>query len=221
MDVRPLEIPDEDPLEVRPIMDAVMWKEFEPCLNMFPHANGKILDDEVVVIHSSGSTGEPEVFEPNAWVRLPSVFGDVGGRPKTLWEWCSPDAPTESPWPRALRVAAPVVWPVTAPGARFTASLDGSARVRVACCRMADVVAVPGPTPIANDATSVLVRSMWSKRLVGLWCGCRSPSRAYQLRRQVNGSIRLARPRPLGGERGRGSELRCGAFHLLDCGGLY
>ena len=65
-DVCPLEIPDEDPLEVRPVADAVVWKEFEPCPNMFPHTNGKILDDEVVVIHSSGSIGEPEVFEPNA-----------------------------------------------------------------------------------------------------------------------------------------------------------
>ena len=68
MDVCPLEIPDEDPLEVRPVADAVMWKEFEPCSNMFPHANGKVLDDEKVIVHSSGSTGEPEVFEPNAWV---------------------------------------------------------------------------------------------------------------------------------------------------------
>ena len=65
-DVRPLEIPDEDPLEVRPVVHAVVWKEFKPCPNMFPHANGKILDDEIVIIHSSGSTGEPEVFEPNA-----------------------------------------------------------------------------------------------------------------------------------------------------------
>ena len=56
-----------------------MWKEFKPCPNMFPHANGKILDYEIIIIHSSGSTGEPEVFEPNAWVGLPSVFGNVGG----------------------------------------------------------------------------------------------------------------------------------------------
>ena len=65
-DICPLEISNEDPLEVRLVTDAVVWKEFEPCPNMFPHTNGKILDDEVVVIHSSGSTGEPEVFEPNA-----------------------------------------------------------------------------------------------------------------------------------------------------------
>ena len=98
-DVRPLEIPDEDPLEVRPITDAVMWKEFEPHPNMFPHANGKILNDEEVIIHSSGPIGEPEVFKPNAWVCLPSLFGDVGGRPETLWEQRFPDAPAKGSTP--------------------------------------------------------------------------------------------------------------------------
>ena len=64
-DKRPLEISDEDPLEVRPVTDAVVWEEFKPCLNMLPHANGKILNDEKVIIHSSRPVGEPEVFEPN------------------------------------------------------------------------------------------------------------------------------------------------------------
>ena len=32
-DVRPLKIPDEDPLEVHPVADAVVWKEFKPCPN--------------------------------------------------------------------------------------------------------------------------------------------------------------------------------------------
>ena len=48
MDIRPLEISDEDPLEVRLVTDVVVRKEFKPCPNMFPHANGKILNDEMV-----------------------------------------------------------------------------------------------------------------------------------------------------------------------------
>ena len=75
-----------------------MRKEFEPRLDMFPHTNGKILNDEEVVIHSSGPTGEPEVFEPNAWVCLLGVFGDVGRWSETLREWCSPDTPAKGPW---------------------------------------------------------------------------------------------------------------------------
>ena len=34
VDVRPLEIPDEDPLEVCPVADAVVWKEFEPSIKI-------------------------------------------------------------------------------------------------------------------------------------------------------------------------------------------
>ena len=44
-----------------------------------PHADGEVLDDEVVIIHSISSVGEPEVLDPYTWVCLPSVLGDVGG----------------------------------------------------------------------------------------------------------------------------------------------
>ena len=45
MDIRPLEIFNEDPLEICPVADAVVREEFKPCPNTFPHANGKILND--------------------------------------------------------------------------------------------------------------------------------------------------------------------------------
>ena len=54
------------PLEVRLVANAVVREEFKPCLNMFPHVDGEILNDEMVIIHPSGSVGEPEIFEPNA-----------------------------------------------------------------------------------------------------------------------------------------------------------
>ena len=41
-DICPLEIFDEDPLEIRPVMDAIGRMEFEPCSNMLPHADGGI-----------------------------------------------------------------------------------------------------------------------------------------------------------------------------------
>ena len=50
MDRRPLEIPDEDPLEICPVADAVRRKEFEPCSNMLPHADGEVLNDEMFII---------------------------------------------------------------------------------------------------------------------------------------------------------------------------
>ena len=83
-DVRPVEISNEDPLEVRPVADAVMREEFKPRPNMFPHADGEILNYEKVIIHPSSSVGEPEIFEPNTGVHLLGVLGDVGGRSKAL-----------------------------------------------------------------------------------------------------------------------------------------
>ena len=97
-DIRPLEISDEDPLEVCPVADAVLGEEFEPCPNMFPHADGDILDDEIVIIYPSGSVGELEIFEPNIGVCLPGVLGDVSGRSEALWERRSPDTPIKGPW---------------------------------------------------------------------------------------------------------------------------
>ena len=107
--IRPLEISDEDPLEVRLVTDAIMREEFKPCPNMFPHIDREILNDEIVIIHPFGSAGEPEIFESNTGICLPGVLGDVGGWSETLREWCSPDTSAEGLWSRALRAGTPVV----------------------------------------------------------------------------------------------------------------
>ena len=98
-DIRPLKIPDEDPLEIRPVTDAVRQEEFEPCSIMLPHADGEVLNDEVVIIHPSGSVGESKVFEPYTGVHLPCVSSDVGGRSKTLRERHFLYVMTKGQWP--------------------------------------------------------------------------------------------------------------------------
>ena len=65
---------------------------------MFPHVDEEILNDEKVIIHPSGSVGEPEIFEPNTGFCLPGVLGDVGGQSEALWEWRSPDTSVKGPW---------------------------------------------------------------------------------------------------------------------------
>ena len=97
-DIRPPEVPDEDPLKVRLVADAVVREEFKPCPNMFPDVYGEILNDEMVIIHPSCSAGDPKIFEPYTWVRLPGILGDVGGRSKALWERRSLDASAKGPW---------------------------------------------------------------------------------------------------------------------------
>ena len=97
-DIRPLEIPDEDPFEIRPVADAVRREEFEPCSNMLSHIDGEVLNNEVVIIHSSGSVGEPKVFEPYTGIRFLGVFGDVRGWSAALWERRFLDAMAKGPW---------------------------------------------------------------------------------------------------------------------------
>ena len=55
-------------------------------LEHVPHVDREVLNDEVVIIHSTGSAGEPEVFEPYTGIRFPGVFGNVGQRLEALWE---------------------------------------------------------------------------------------------------------------------------------------
>ena len=86
-----------------------MREEFEPCSNMFPYADGEILNDEVVIIHSSSSVGEPEIFEPYTRVRLPSVSGDVGGWSEALWGRRSLYVMTKGPWSQAIWARTSVV----------------------------------------------------------------------------------------------------------------
>ena len=100
--IHPLEIYDEDPLEIHLVMDPVGRKEFELCSNMLPHIDGEVLDDEVVIIHSSDSVGEREVFRPYTGVCLPGIPRDVGGRSEVLWERHFLDASTKGPWPWAV-----------------------------------------------------------------------------------------------------------------------
>lgn len=98
MDIRPLEVPDEDPLEVRLVTNAVIREEFEPSSNMFPYVNREVLNDEVVIIHSTGSASEPKVFKPYTGDHLPGILGDVGGWSEAFWERCSLDASAKGPW---------------------------------------------------------------------------------------------------------------------------
>ena len=96
-----------------------------------------------------------------------------------LWERRSLDTPVKCPWSRALRARTLVVWPVTMPGARFTAPLDGPAGAHVAYPhhRLMDVMITPSLMPVADDAANILVwtepfahwRSVWSRCQVRPW----------------------------------------------------
>jgi hypothetical protein len=69
---------------------------------MFPHIDGVVLNDEVIIIHSFGSVGEPKVFEPYIRICLPGILGDVGRRTEALQERRSLDASAKGPWSRSI-----------------------------------------------------------------------------------------------------------------------
>jgi hypothetical protein len=58
----PVEVPEEDLLELRPTTDAVGRQEFKSRANVLLDIDGEILDDEVIVVRPSGPTSKPEVF---------------------------------------------------------------------------------------------------------------------------------------------------------------
>ena len=160
-------------------------------LEHVPHVDGEVLNDEVVIIHSSGSAGKSKVFEPYTKIRFLGILGVVGRRSEALWEGCSLDALTKGSWSRAIWAGTPVVGSVTAPGVCFTGPFDGPARAHVACShrRPMDVIIMPGPTSVADDAASVSVWPeafahwwpVWSGHQVRPWCSCALLFRSWWL----------------------------------------
>ena len=94
------------------------------------------------------------------------------------------DTPAKGPWSRALRAGTPIVWLATMPGARFTAPLDGLAKIRVACPhrRSVDVIIVTGLMLIADDAAGILVRTEPFAYRWSVWSRCQvRPRHSYGL----------------------------------------
>ena len=115
---------------------------------MLHHIDGEILNDEVVIIHSSGSVGKPEVFEPYTEIRLSSILGDVGRRSEALWERRSLDVSAKGLGSRAIWARTPVIGSATMPRLRLTSPVDGLAGAHAAYShrRLVDVIVIPGLT---------------------------------------------------------------------------
>ena len=147
---------------------------------MLEHAPPRRWGGTWLSIHSSGSAGELEVFEPYTGVRLPGVPSDAGGRSEALWEQYFLDAVTKGPWPRVVQAEASVVRSAAMPRVRVLALLDGQARACAACSHRhsMDVIIALGVVSIVDDTASIMVRpelfthrwSVWSEHWVRLWC---------------------------------------------------
>ena len=76
-----LEIPHKDLFQVRPTLDSVGWKVFQPRSRRIGQEQWKVADNEIIIIRSTGLAGKPIILEPQSKVRFPRLFRDVGRWP--------------------------------------------------------------------------------------------------------------------------------------------
>ena len=81
-----LEISHEDLFQVRPTLDSVGRKVFQPCSRRIGQEQWKVADNEIVIICSTGMASKPIILEPQFGVCFPRVFWDVGRRSVPRWE---------------------------------------------------------------------------------------------------------------------------------------
>ena len=81
-----LEVLHEDLFQVRPTLDYVGWKVFQPCLRRIGQEQWKVADNEIVTIRFTGLASKLIILEPQSEVCFPGVFWDVGRRSVPWWE---------------------------------------------------------------------------------------------------------------------------------------
>ena len=72
-----LEVSHKD-LQIRPTLDYVGRQVLQPCSRRIGQEQWEVADNKVVIIRTTGLTGKPIVFEPEATVCLPRVLRDIG-----------------------------------------------------------------------------------------------------------------------------------------------
>ena len=80
--VRALKVADEHLPEVCLVADRVGGQELQPGTDVLSQADWEVLNDEAVVVCSSGLACKPVVLQPHTRVRVPGIFYDVHRRPK-------------------------------------------------------------------------------------------------------------------------------------------
>ena len=76
--VRALDVSHEDLLQVRPTLDSIGRKLFQPRLRRIGQEQWKVADNEIITIRSTGLASKPIILKPQSEVCFPGVFQDVG-----------------------------------------------------------------------------------------------------------------------------------------------
>ena len=103
MHVRALEVAHEGPDQVRPVMDLIVGKVFEPCARRVCKVQRKVANDHGVITRTAQLASQAVVVEPKCGICLSRVFGEGGGLMKAWGERSSADFPAEHAGAQRLR----------------------------------------------------------------------------------------------------------------------
>ena len=81
-----LEVFHEDLFQVRPTLDSVGRKVFQPRSCRIGQEQWKAADNKIIVICSTSLASKPIILEPQSRVCFPRVFWDVGRWSVPRWE---------------------------------------------------------------------------------------------------------------------------------------
>ena len=72
--VHALEVSHKDLFQVRPTLDSVGRKVFQPCSRRIGQEQLKVADNKIIIIHSTGLASKLIILEPQFVVRFPEIF---------------------------------------------------------------------------------------------------------------------------------------------------
>ena len=127
-----LEVSYKDLFQVRPTLDSVGRKVFQPCSRQIGQEQWKVADNEIVIIRSTGLASKPIILEPQSGVCFPRVFQDVGWWSVPWWEGGIEDVSAEGLRSRQVGARASVLAAVVA---------SATTRVIVAASSLSQIVA--------------------------------------------------------------------------------
>ena len=98
-----LEVPHEGPDQVRPVVDLIGGKVFEPCARRVCKVQRKVANDHGVITRTTQLASQVVVVELEPGIYLSQVLGEGGGLPKVWGKRSSADLPAEHTGAQGLR----------------------------------------------------------------------------------------------------------------------
>ena len=203
MHVCALEVPNEDPNQVTPVVDLRGRKVLEPGSRRVRQEQGEIADDEQVIVRATQLAGQAVIGKPELRVGLAAVLREIGRLPEPGGKKGSADGPAEDPRAWRFRGRTAVLPAIVATTSVWVVAPSGP--LVVVASSPADHLMVSLHLALVAEAVKQQGDPVGYRCLSGLRMNRGFPI----LPRRCRGQLREA-PVPLGG----------GTLGLLNRGGL-